>query len=99
MKPEMLYDRSSLAHYQYPATEQPIAFGDPKIAFVTERCVGKRVLDLGCAMHHPSAMNSPYFLHRAIRAVSATLVGLDLDAESARSMRQRGYDVRIGDVE
>jgi hypothetical protein len=61
-------------------SDEPIDYADRKIAFVADRCRGKRVLDLGCVMHEPGAVHSRYFLHRAIQEVAASAVGLDLHA-------------------
>ena len=77
----------------------PIAFDDPKIAYVVERCRGKSVLDLGCVMHDASLHVSRYWLHRAIREVAADLVGLDLSETGVAELRAQGYDVVTGDAE
>lgn len=82
-----------------PLAEEPIDFGDAKIAFVTARCRGKDVLDLGCVMHDPGQRLSRYWLHRAIREVARSLVGLDLHAAGVDELRGLGYDVVIGDAE
>ncbi len=78
---------------------EPIAFNDSKIAFVTERCRGKSVLDLGCVMHDPDAHRSRYWLHRAIKEVAKTVVGMDLSAAGIEELKNRGYDVVLGDAE
>lgn len=82
-----------------PATLQPIAWHDPKIKFATDRCRSKRVFDIGCVMHDLRAFNNPFFLHRALKEVAASLVGIDLHAEGVAAMRARGYDVRVGNAE
>jgi 2-polyprenyl-3-methyl-5-hydroxy-6-metoxy-1,4-benzoquinol methylase len=81
------------------SSDEPIDYSDSKIAFVADRCRGKRVLDLGCVMHDPGAVHSRYFMHRAIDEVAARAVGLDLHEEGVAAMRALGYDVRVGDAE
>lgn len=76
-----------------------VAWSDAKIAYVAERCRGKRVLDLGCVMHHSSAVASRYHLHRALAPVAARLKGLDLLSDGVSAMQARGYDVVQGDAE
>ena len=96
MKAEMLRSEASPLH---PSTLEPIDFSDSRIAYVAERCRGKRVLDLGCVMHDPQSVNNRYFLHRAIHEVAARTVGLDLYAPGVENLQSLGYDVRVGDAE
>lgn len=79
--------------------QEPIAFDDPKIAFVTERCRGKRVLDLGCVMHDAKARLSRYWLHRAIVEVASETVGMDLSTNGIAELKEAGYNVVWGDAE
>lgn len=83
----------------FPIPLEPIAFDDPKIAYVVERCRGRRVLDLGCVMHDPAAYADRFFVHRAIREVARETVGLDLHAEGVAMLNARGCDVVVGDAE
>lgn len=78
---------------------EPIDFSDTKTRYVTERCKGKRVLDLGCVMHDPAEYRSRYFLHRAISEVAAEVVGLDLHAEGVAALNSLGFTVVVGDAE
>jgi SAM-dependent methyltransferase len=98
MKPENLRLDVERAGGHGKAME-PIDFSDRKTAYVTERCRGKRVLDLGCVMHEPDAVGSRYFLHRAIHAVAARTVGLDLHGPGVANLVAQGFDVRVGDAE
>lgn len=82
-----------------PSGAEPIDFKDSKTRFVTDRCRGKRVLDLGCVMHDPAAYASRYFLHRAIAEVAAHVVGLDLHAEGVENLRSMGFDAVVGNAE
>ena len=78
---------------------EPIDFDDPKTAYVTRRCEGKRVLDLGCVMHDPAEYASRYFLHRAITEVARETVGLDLHADGVAALNTLGFEVVVGDAE
>lgn len=82
-----------------PCSLQPIDFTIPKIRFATERCRNKRVLDLGCVMHVPEAVNRSDFMHRALAEVASTVVGLDLHEAGVAALRAQGYDVVVGDAE
>ena len=78
---------------------EDIAFQDHKICFVTKFARGKDVLDLGCVQHNPDNYQSRYWLHRALKEVSSSLLGLDLFEEGVRILQQRGYDVVLGDAQ
>ena len=97
MKTSDLKDTSEVG--QGLSQEEPINFSDSKTRFMTDRCRGKSVLDLGCVMHNTSSYNSQYFLHRAIREVAGELVGLDLHEPGVEALRQRGYQAVAGDAE
>jgi 2-polyprenyl-3-methyl-5-hydroxy-6-metoxy-1,4-benzoquinol methylase len=75
-----------------------IAFHDHKIAFVLRHARGKDVLDLGCIQHNPENYKSRYWLHKAIASVASRLEGLDLYAEGVLYLRERGYNVSVGDA-
>lgn len=76
-----------------------VAFSDHKISFVTTRCRGKNVLDLGCVQHNPRAYQSRYWLHKAIRAVSSSVIGMDLYEPGVTYLRDKGFDVIVGDAQ
>lgn len=78
---------------------EPIDYSDPKIAYVVERCRGRRVLDLGCVMHEPDAYRSRYFVHRAIVERAREVIGLDTHASGVRTLCSMGYRVEIGNAE
>ena len=75
-----------------------IAFRDHKIAFVLRHVQGKEVLDLGCVQHNPENYKSRYWLHKAIASVASRLEGMDLYAEGVLYLRERGYNISIGDA-
>ena len=82
-----------------PPGAEPIDFSDSKTRFITDRCRGMRVLDLGCVMHDPAAYASRYFLHRAIAEVAADVTGLDLHAEGVENLRSLGFNAVVGNAE
>lgn len=86
------------AEGELPATVEPIDHRDSKTRFIVERCLDRRVLDLGCVMHDSRAYNSRFFLHRAIKERARELIGLDLHEEGVAALRALGYDARVGDA-
>ena len=75
------------------------AFDDHKIKFVVKRCRGKNVLDLGCVQHNPRNYNSRYWLHKAIKKVAASVVGIDLYEIGVHYLKERGFDVIVADAQ
>ncbi len=66
--------------------------------FLEERCGGRRVLDIGCVAHDVARMDSPLWLHRRLAAVAARCIGVDVLAEGAAAMRERGFEVVVHDL-
>jgi SAM-dependent methyltransferase len=64
-------------------------------------CREKFVLDLGCAGHDEfdKHMARDHWLHEQIRGVAKSVVGVDLDEQGVAFLRERGYDVLVGDLE
>lgn len=73
-------------------------FNDHKIAFATQGMEGKHVLDIGSAHHDPATHASPYWVHKAIKARAASVIGLDLSPEDVEYLRGFGYDMRVGNA-
>lgn len=71
---------------------------DGKITFVMERVKGKDVLDMGCVMHNPENYKSGYWLHKAIRKVAKSVVGLDLDSKGVAFLNERGFNLIVADA-
>jgi 2-polyprenyl-3-methyl-5-hydroxy-6-metoxy-1,4-benzoquinol methylase len=76
-----------------------IAWNDHKIAFVVARARGKDVLDIGCVEHDPGNYQSRFWLHRAIREVAKSVVGLDLQEAGVQYLSERGFDIRFADAQ
>lgn len=64
-------------------------------------CRDKTVLDLGCAGHDKFEKHTArdQWLHEQIRQVAKRVVGVDLDADGVAFLRERGYEVVVGDLE
>ena len=76
-----------------------IAFDDHKVAFAVTHCRGKDVLDIGCVQHNPENYRSKYWVHKAIKQVARSLVGLDLYHQGVEFLKARGYDVVTADAQ
>ncbi|HVM18864.1 MAG TPA: methyltransferase domain-containing protein [Egibacteraceae bacterium] len=67
------------------------------------RCVGKRVLHLGCVDHpmHVERLQTGTWLHGRLTEVASEVVGLDIAEESVAAARElSGLDnMRVGDAE
>jgi 2-polyprenyl-3-methyl-5-hydroxy-6-metoxy-1,4-benzoquinol methylase len=75
------------------------AFGDHKIVFMVKYCKDKDVLDIGCVEHNPQAYNSRFWLHKAVKAVARSILGLDLHEEGVKVLQAQGFNVILADAE
>lgn len=73
--------------------------GDAKIDFFLPLVKGKNVLDLGVVQHGRDRYKRDTWLHRAIKATSEKVVGVDIDREGIEYLNDQGYDVVFGDVQ
>lgn len=76
-----------------------VAFDDHKVKFVTKWCLDKDVLDLGCVQHNPEAYKSRYWLHKAIKSVASSVLGMDLYQPGVSYLRDKGFEVVSGDAQ
>lgn len=76
-----------------------IAFDDNKIAFAVRHCSKKDVLDLGCVQHNPENHKSKFWLHKALREVSGTILGMDIYEPGVEYLRGQGFNVVLGDAQ
>lgn len=62
---------------------------------------GKRVLDLGAAdnLHMDEKMQNDEWLHEKICRAASCCVGIDNDEECVQRLRERGYHIRVANVE
>lgn len=77
---------------------ETIAWNDHRIAYFAKYARGKSVLDLGCVMHNPEQYKSRYWVHKALKEIASDLIGLDLYADGVAYLRERGFNVIVGDA-
>jgi len=68
---------------------------------IVDLCKNEKVLDIGCIDHsYKAALElGNNWLHKKIKDVAASLVGLDVLEEDARILNEKGYDIKIADAE
>ena len=101
-KPPKSYERHLIGerkHIEPKFHGDEIAWSDSKIKFVTARCSGRSVLDLGCVQHDPRFAENKFWLHKAIRSVADEVIGLDLHGSGVEALRAKGYNIVHGDAE
>jgi 2-polyprenyl-3-methyl-5-hydroxy-6-metoxy-1,4-benzoquinol methylase len=74
-----------------------VAYNDHKIKFVCKYARGKKVLDIGCVEHNPENYKSKYWLHKALKEVASSLVGIDLYPPGVSYLQQIGYNITLAD--
>jgi 2-polyprenyl-3-methyl-5-hydroxy-6-metoxy-1,4-benzoquinol methylase len=74
-----------------------IAYDDHKIKFACKYARGKSVLDIGCVEHNPENYKSKYWLHKALKEVASSLVGMDLYAPGVKYLNEVGYNIICAD--
>ena len=72
---------------------------DKKTEFITKRCEGRTVLDLGCVQHNSEMENNIFWIHKVIKTVASELLGLDYLEKEVQKLRDLGYNVINGDAE
>lgn len=74
-----------------------------RVAFLKEICKNKTVLDLGCVDHDyftfKDKMNRGEWLHEELSKVTKKIIGVDLISDYSDEIRERGYDIRYGNIE
>ena len=70
-----------------------------KVEIICSYCRGKKVLDVGCVRHSADyALNHPNWLHRKIKEVADSVLGVDYLQGEVRKLRAKNYNVIYGDV-
>ena len=72
---------------------------DKKIEFITSRCLGKTVLDIGCVQHNTEMVDNIFWVHKAIKSVASELIGLDYLQKEVIELNKMGYNTVHGDAE
>lgn len=70
-----------------------------KLDWILPLAKGKKVLDLGCVQHNLDWTNTPDWLHGMLAKTASSLTGVDILEKEAEILRQRGYDIRVANVE
>lgn len=66
---------------------------------ILQKVAGPDILDVGCAGHIPKP-GSPYWLHGRLREKFSSVVGIDINAENIRKLRDAGYgDLHVASAE
>jgi 2-polyprenyl-3-methyl-5-hydroxy-6-metoxy-1,4-benzoquinol methylase len=76
-----------------------IAFNDHKIRFIVKYSQGKDVLDIGCVCHNPESYKSKYWVHKAIKEVARSLIGVDLYQDGVEYLQKLGFNVVTADAQ
>lgn len=67
-----------------------------KQAFILEQCKGKKVLDIGCIGQDLSSENENW-LHGKLKKTASQLVGVDLNEEGIRKLKEKNYTIYTPD--
>jgi SAM-dependent methyltransferase len=69
--------------------------------FIEPYVEGKKVLDVGPAelVGTVHRFKEERWLHKRIASVTTKVVGLEINTEQMRALRDMGYDIRLGDAE
>lgn len=82
----------------YGSNVLPIAKTD-KIKFIKDKCRNRNVLDLGCIRHNADfSVNDPNWLHRHLREVADSIVGVDYLKDEVQKLNESGYKIVHADV-
>lgn len=76
-----------------------IAFNDHKIKFAVKYCKNKNVLDIGSVQHNPENYKSKYWVHKALKEVSSSIVGIDLYKSGVDYLNKRGFNMIFADAQ
>jgi SAM-dependent methyltransferase len=70
-----------------------------RISFLTSRCRGKKVLDIGCIQHTSKwAIDSPNWLHKKLYDNSEYVLGIDYLEADVIELNRLGFNIVCGDV-
>ena len=76
-----------------------IAWSDHAIKFYVDYARERDVLDIGCVMHNPENYRSKYWVHKALKNVAHTLIGIDLYDDGVQYLRRLDYDIITADAQ
>lgn len=70
-----------------------------RVSFIQEKCLDKRVLDLGCIRHSADyALKDQNWLHKKIKLVANELIGIDYLSGEVEKLNAAGYHIIARDA-
>ena len=69
-----------------------------RVEFLTGRCRGKHVLDIGCVAHDEARLGGDDWLHAHLARAAATCVGVDILEAGVAAVNAAGYDAVAHDL-
>lgn len=69
-----------------------------RTTFLTDRCRGRTVLDIGCVAHDTARFDDPAWLHRNIAEAAAACIGVDILEDGIAAMQDAGFDAIVHDL-
>jgi 2-polyprenyl-3-methyl-5-hydroxy-6-metoxy-1,4-benzoquinol methylase len=83
-----------------PAKQSPEEeITDPRIRDILNQIDGGDVLDVGCVQHDPTKQYDANWLHQHLYSYADTVLGVDIDEDGVRVLRQSGFNVTTADAE
>lgn len=76
-----------------------IVWSDHSIKFYVDHARDRDVLDIGCVMHNPENYKSKYWVHKALKAVAGSLIGIDLYDDGVKYLQKLGYNIVTADAQ
>ncbi len=76
-----------------------IDFKNHRIKFFCKYAKEKNVLDIGCVQHDPDNYALPEWVHKALKVVAKTVIGLDYYAAGVTKLKSLGYNVICADAQ
>lgn len=69
-----------------------------RVPAICEAVTGPAVLDLGAVQHDADAAARDDWLHGRLCQQYERVVGVDTEADAVDTLREQGYDIRVGDA-
>lgn len=88
---------TQLKIHAYLADIRVIA-GKDDVSWLINQVSGKSCLDIGCIEHDLSYTERPSWKHKKIVEAASHVVGVDILEEYAKTLNERGYDIRVCDA-
>src|SRR3989344_4764139 len=80
-------------------TVNPSRIITDRYALIKKYCAGKDVLDVGCVDHNANEELENSWLHKIIKSVAKSVIGVDFEENEVQKLRAKGYNIVVGDVE